>query len=343
VAAGSWIASAILLIQAIIYGLYLSMLSVKIIEGLLRLAFRIPFSRSRHAVDSGLIGVLSLLGLFGRRHRKKTRTPRYKLAHTTTQGTVTSQDVPAKSSYETPSIATPPRGPPSVLKVEQIGTPYREEADDETGHILGAWPPFSEMTEPAQAGPSQPKSGFTRVRGGRANYDSPYAIMAAVVEANEGQDQGPRPVSPSYFRQQGGLPRGAMSPASASAHVRQKSEIGVVGDFTALQISRRPKNQVRTPLTPETRYLEDEDEDEDEEDEFPPKRSRRWFGRRAASSSEPKRTPWSFIRGRTRSDSDDSSTPASQSEAFRDTTAGPSRSFVVVRNKLPGTNRPSSE
>jgi len=348
VAAGSWIASAILLIQAIIFGLYLAMLVIKIIEGILRLAFRVPFNRSRHAVDSGLIGVLGLIGLFSRRRRKKAHTPRYKLAHTTTQGTLTSQDQLAKSNY-TPTVAGSTRGPPSVLRPDQIGTPYREEADDENGNILGAWPPLLENPESASTS-QKPKSGFTRVRGGRANFDSPYAIMAAEAAASgSGSGSRPaqqhRPASPSYFRSQGStspLPQGAMEPTTPGGHVRKKSETGIIGDISTLRIPSRQEYQSRASPPASPRYVDDEDEDEDDEDDEEYEQpSRRWFGFRSASSSEePKQSTWSsFMRGRNRSEGNE---PApSENQAPADAPV-PGRSFVVVRNKPQGSNRPSA-
>jgi len=73
-----------------------------------------------------------------------------------------------------------------VLKPEHALRPYREESDDETGYIMGAWQPFqnrssgyipvTDTTAANTAPPATKSSGFSRVGGGRAHIDSPYAI-----------------------------------------------------------------------------------------------------------------------------------------------------------------------
>ncbi|KAK7470177.1 hypothetical protein VKT23_001615 [Stygiomarasmius scandens] len=105
--------------------------------------------------------------------------------------------------------------PPSVLRPEHALTPYKERDDYEFdydydsegydseagaknkgragGFIMGAWQPSGYVPVGAQnqnQSPSQPaqpqtasKSGFSRVGGGRAHIDSPYAIQ-------QGQQQG---------------------------------------------------------------------------------------------------------------------------------------------------------
>lgn len=68
-------------------------------------------------------------------------------------------------------------GPPSVLRPEHAMRPYKEESDDEGGYIMHAWQPFPRPGyTPVDDVPPEPKSGFARVGGGRAHYDSPYAI-----------------------------------------------------------------------------------------------------------------------------------------------------------------------
>jgi hypothetical protein len=212
---GGWVAYGILVILALVYLALLLMLLGKIIEGLIRIFGGIGFDRSKHVVDSGILGACGLLGCF--RSRKKRRPHR---------GTRRRQkDLPSKrlrdsdlSSYLPPAVIinnAPPgfvhsqsrRGsghsqPPSVLKPEHANRPYEEHNDDD-GYIMGAWRPsprpssgyipVSDGLQTAAPGnfvlqpPQKPKpssssstgpttSGFSRIGGGRAHIDSPYAI-----------------------------------------------------------------------------------------------------------------------------------------------------------------------
>jgi len=150
-----------------------------------------------------------------------------------------------------------------------------------------------------------------------------------------------RPNSPSYFRAQGSLPQGAMEPTTPGGHIRKKSETGIIGDISALRIPSRQEFQSRASPPASPRYEEDEDEEDDDDEEYE-QPTRRWFGFRSASSTEePKQNSWSSImRGRNRSEGND---PAPLQSQGSPETPGPSRSFVVVRNKPQGSNRPSAE
>ncbi|KAG2108278.1 uncharacterized protein F5147DRAFT_800108 [Suillus discolor] len=79
--------------------------------------------------------------------------------------------------------------PPSVLRLEHALQPYREHSDDdaESGHIMDAWQPFSgpgprssydhtSISTP----PQHFNSGFSRIGGGHAHYDSPYASFVVI-------------------------------------------------------------------------------------------------------------------------------------------------------------------
>lgn len=192
------------------------MLLVKLIEAVVRIVGGAGFDRSRHVVDSGLLGALGLAGWCGLRARSKKRRRKSKR---TTNRMSTQGMPPIKSadmaSYASPhSVATlggPPPGfvgpdgrkgsphsgpPPSVLRPEHaLPRPYREDDDDE-GYIMGAWQSYPlrhgyvPVAEPA-ATPPPPKSGFARVGGGRSHIDTPYAIMdgTASAFANNGSTQ----------------------------------------------------------------------------------------------------------------------------------------------------------
>lgn len=248
--AAQWVAYAILFILGLIYLAFVLMLIVKLVEAVVRIFGGVGFHESKRVVDSGLLGVLSLVGCCG--SRRPRRQSRYRQEPQP-------QTLPLKRPAPPFRDVTPTAsGPPSVLRPEHALQPYKEESDDETGFIMGAWQPFprpgyNPVDEPPAAEP--PKSGFARVGGGRAHYDSPYAITSNTsrgsnvtfpsVERNVNasiasgapvsRDYSP-PATPSISnttiaRQADvSLPPGAMPPA----HIRTKSQTAIVEDASSL-------------------------------------------------------------------------------------------------------------
>lgn len=169
------------------------MFVVKLIEAFVRIFGGVGFHRSRHVVDSGLYGACGLAGWFGSRPRGRSRRQGHRLP----SGSGSSSGPPLRigssqfSSIGKPgpqSLPTPSSSaPPSVLRPEHAFQPYREESDDEDGYIMGAWhsytkPGYSAVEEQAFLDPHPPPpppkpSGFKRVGGGRAHFDTPYAIQ----------------------------------------------------------------------------------------------------------------------------------------------------------------------
>ncbi|EGN92046.1 hypothetical protein SERLA73DRAFT_117887 [Serpula lacrymans var. lacrymans S7.3] len=259
--AGGWVAYGILCVLCLVYLAFFLMLVVKLIEAAVRIAGRIGFDRSKHAVDSGLIGACGLMGCCGPRKHHRSR-PRHPYKSTTDSYRPTE---PSLSSYSPPTANFAQKessashhshhsGPPSVLRPEHALRPYKEDSDDEGGFIMGAWQPFprpgyaaiDEARTSISAPPTPPASGFSRVGGGRAHYDSPYAIASGStltfpsVERNSGSASG-RAVPPMFdegeenvltqpsasvasvqIRMQS-LPHGAMIP-----HVRTKSQTAII-------------------------------------------------------------------------------------------------------------------
>jgi len=207
---GSWVAYGILLIVALVYLSLLGMLLVKSVEGLIRLIAGIGFDKHKRTPDKGILGVLAILGCCGQKRKPRRRSTRRRPALVPPRIHRSASDL---SSYMPPpggihpdGTATPPRiltadsrkgsansHPPSVLKPEHANRPYKEDSSDE-GNIMGAWQPFShasgsgympivdgsqtssapKLTSPSSGG----GTGFTRVGGGRAHIDSPYAIAS---------------------------------------------------------------------------------------------------------------------------------------------------------------------
>jgi len=158
-------------------------------------------------MDSGLIGVLGLLGCCGppsesrRQRRARQQDAAEKKAHSRYRTSDSSELPPLNphAAYDSPGF--PGQQPfvdpalrrgsfptPSVLRPEHALRPYREDSDDE-GYIMGAWKPFASQRSgyspvsetlrgTAASSPSQKQSssGFSRVGGGKAHIDSPYSI-----------------------------------------------------------------------------------------------------------------------------------------------------------------------
>ncbi|KAG9051029.1 hypothetical protein FS837_000137 [Tulasnella sp. UAMH 9824] len=292
-AAGGWIAYSILIINGLIYIFFALMLFVKILEGLVRLIGRVPFDRSRHSTDSGLLGAIGLLPYFRRRRRNKTRRHRYhpssEQRNRDSRGDTIDPSRPQSrynSSGSTHPLMgqapTPGQGPyqlkslgtttsvPSYLRPEQASTPYQEDADDlDAGYILGAFhddyvPPSARgrrqstatTSTPAPPPPQESSTGFTRVKGGRANFDNPFAIqMQSSPSANERRQQrrppnisvntsvappasttptSPLPMSYQQVASASATSLGNGRPSGLAAHGRKKSETAIIEDAASV-------------------------------------------------------------------------------------------------------------
>lgn len=321
--AGQWVAYVILFALSFVYLAFVLLLLWKIIEGLTRIFGKIGFDHSHHTVDSGLIGVCSLLGCCGPRKGRKTRS---RVKHS---------DLPPITSQVTLPLAarqnsTPTQsGPPSIFRPEHALRPYREDNDHDTGFIMGAWRPFPRpgYNPVADNGPESPgKTGFSRVGGGRAHFDHPYSIATGSVHTfPSATEQPPTPrrnshesnpsITPSLtFAEQ--LPPGAMAP-----HVRKKSQTAIIEhlpapqrvssrvDASTMPSSYRPHSQLWEATSP----ISDDDASEVNQ---PTTRKRHWFQLRKA---------------RRHSDGDEVRPAADAAPA--DLPDDPGRSFVVVRSR----------
>ena len=167
----------------------------------------IGFDRSKHVVDTGILGACGLLGWCGSRKKRRSRSG--KQNRRPVNSDPSSCLPPAGGVVNNAGPVTPRMGsgnsqPPSVLKPEHANRPYREEHNDDDGYIMGAWRPSPRASMgyiPVSDGPQtaapenfvlqppqKPKisssssagstttPGFSRIGGGRAHIDSPYAI-----------------------------------------------------------------------------------------------------------------------------------------------------------------------
>jgi len=374
--AGGWVAYGILVILALVYLALLLMLLVKVVEALVRIIGGVGFDKSNHVVDTGLIGACGLLGCCGSRkrrrgrgHHSKSKTHHYRPSECAPlRDPNRSKRDSDMSSYAPPHALRDPSttgskkgslhsaSPPSVLKPEHALRPYREESDDESGYIMGAWQPFPRGYVPVGDSPSpkvqqkQPasSSGFSRVGGGRAHVDSPYAITGnssgggstsslafpskvprqdTSSTAVDEDDIAPISLSSSNLPRQrnpemvtaSGLPPGAMQP-----HMRTKSQTAIIehaGGFGALGGGTSQSGNIILDAEPTTSPEKDEDTDQ-------------------------KKKPWYHIR-RHRPHSTGTegapgpSGPSANEEAALNAAASssapPGRSFVVIRKTQQGS------
>ncbi|KAJ7094372.1 hypothetical protein C8R44DRAFT_645301 [Mycena epipterygia] len=336
---GAWVAYGILVILALVYLALVLMLLIKLIEAAIRIIGRVGFDRSTHTVDSGLLGACGLLGCCGSRKR---RIPRHRTRNTRGQGYAPPN--PARASDGSSTYAPPvmmgtdskkgsihSQQPPSVLRPEHALRPYREESDDESGYIMGAWQPFPRpgYVPVKDTPPPPPASGFSRVGGGRAHIDTPYAIAPGestptlewpAMDAAQAEDEAP-PMSTVVRRQSpetvsatagpSGVPRGAMLP-----HMRTKSQTAIIEDAPMLASSSRPPSRAKILQQQQA------DDDDDGESDAGQRRKRPWYHiRRHRPHSEG--TPPSSYPPPPQADAEQAAT------ATADVPAG--RSFVVIR------------
>ncbi|KAL4247126.1 Transient receptor potential channel Flc/Pkd2-like protein [Abortiporus biennis] len=341
--AAQWVAYAILFILGLVYFAFFMMLFVKLIEALVRIIGGVGFHRSRHVVDSGLLGAMGLVGCCGSR---KPQRGRYEPDDSQPSTLPLSRpSIPYKDVTPTPS------GPPSVLKPEHALQPYKEDSDDETGYIMGAWQPFprpgySHVDDHASSsvvtpGSETPKTGFARVGGGRAHYDSPYAITSSgstqtfpssernnysyernAPGSSSLHNEYSRPPTPSVVGDVAkkadfnSLPPGAMPPS----HIRTKSQTAIIEDASALAALQAAANSRPNQASASSSAPLPQSADITANDEAPKKK---WYNLRKSRKS---------IDG-----SEALDVPAVPPPPPAEPPTEPGRSFVVVRKQRPGT------
>lgn len=250
--AGGWIAFGILSILGLMYLGFAIMLVTKLLEGIVRAVRGLSFASSKHSLDSGLFGALGCCGGTTRKNKRRShrrsgerRSGENRARHSRGYSESTANTV--APSYARPSNI-------SYLKPEQASMPYRESSDDDAGFIMESWSKTdlnlpggprskSKVTLESLGGEEQPTStGFARVGGGRAHFDTPYAIMKGKQAAAPGRTAAtPAPISqfggqppfetpPSISAPPEPLPKGAARPL----HSRTRSHTAVIEDVSTL-------------------------------------------------------------------------------------------------------------
>ena len=339
---------------ALVYLSFVLMLVVKLIEALVRIFGHVGFDKSKSSANTGLLGTIRMYG--GRKSRSRGSRRRYRasVGPRDAISEVTSYLPPAGMQKEaTPSHHSQPA---SVLRPEQALRPYREDSDDEEGFIMGAWQPFprpgynavGEQQSPTQAHVNaSTTSGFSRVGGGRATFDTPYAIAngssstfpsgrAPSMAAASAQlpphfhddDNEPLPtasvtnIAQQPQQTQTDLPQGAMSP-----HNRTKSQTAIIEDFNPTSLYSPPSTADKTRQASSS----------DTADE-------------GADGSQPKKKHWYQIRKNRRHSEGADALARDEAEGDPDpeepaaTTPTPGKSFVVIRDKRPqnSSTRPAT-
>jgi hypothetical protein len=351
----------ILLITAIVYLALVLILIIKIIEAGTRIFGGVGFDRSRHTVDSGLIGVCSLVGCCGSR---KKRSPHHRAKHSDLPQIVSQTTLPLTA----PKGSTPTQSaPPSVFRPEHALRPYREENDDDTGYIMGAWRPFprpgyNPVGDHATPPESPAKTGFSRIGGGRSHFDAPYSIATGSAHTFPSLDQPPTPQRVSHEsnpsvttsltnaerQPHSSLPPGAMPP-----HVRRKSQSAVIEHAPAPpKAAVLPSSQLAAPAPSSFRRHSQLSEvvspisDDDASEVNQPPKKRHWFqlrkprrhsdgneARAAAAelTNKPSNTDRSFVVLRERKVSQPMASGSSSGSPSN--APPPAKSFVVLRGK----------
>ncbi|KAL1734429.1 hypothetical protein EV714DRAFT_245374 [Schizophyllum commune] len=373
---GGWVAYGILVICALVYLAFTIMLILKLIEALVRIIGRVGFDQSTHTVDTGLLGACGMLGCCGSRRRRRRRGKPQRTSPTNNiydpkntqhmynvgKGSPTSPNMyaPQPPFASNASKASSHSEPPSVLRPEHALRPYREDSDDE-GYIMapfgnakfanmsrpnsGYLPVNEQSAEPAQASGSS-KGGFSRVGGGRAHIDNPYATLPAAGGSMHTFPSTSRPVhdpamyaasydedSPPPSVSHVARHPNASTSSGFQPHTRTKSQTAIIEDPSVLAALRAASAPAEPPQTTPAEGYDDDDSDESD------------------STTRPKKKPWYRIRGRTRAPSQaamlqdeetglDSTSQAAAAAASSQSAPPPGRSFVVIRKAQGGASTP---
>ena len=355
-AAGGWVAYGILIVLCLVYLAFFLILLVKFTEALVRIFGRVEFDRSRRPVDSGLVGTLAVLGCCGTRSDARERRP-YKLPEVRETYTDAIRDsgsfIPPVASFPKPgkgSAASHHSGPPpSVLRPEHALRPYREDSDDdESSHIMGAWQPFPGHGNRPSSYESSPRtqtsnSGFSRVGGGRAHFDSPYAIAGGKdgstltfpsVERRSGPGESPLAVAltqeeaPTPTTSVANVARMPVLTDSGLPAGRTKSQTAIIVSGLVAIAGSSSGTASESHLLVETGEKGSRGDSVANVDAAQPKKKHYWFNIR---------------RHRRHSDGLVLDDVEEAEDVGASNSQEPGRSFVVIRDRRPMSSRPESK
>lgn len=333
---------------ALVYLAFVLMLVIKLVEALVRIFGHVGFDKSKSSADTGLLGAIGMCG--GRRSRSHRSRKRYRARSVAQDGVseVSSYLPPAGMQKEaTPSNHSQPA---SVLRPEQALRPYREDSDDEEGFIMGAWQPFprpgynavEDQQSPTQAHNNvSSTSGFSRVGGGRATFDTPYAIASGSTSTF------PSGRAPSMAANSAHLPPTfhddddePLPTASVANIARQPQQAQADSPSNTLTSHNRTKSQtaIIEDFDPATLYLSPPAADKSR------RASSSGIAEEGADGSQPKKKHWFQIRKNRRHSEGADALARDDGEPEPEepvaTTPTPGKSFVVIRDKRPQSSSP---
>ncbi|CED85423.1 TRP-like family [Phaffia rhodozyma] len=227
--ASTWIAYAVVVIQAVVFLLYLLALIIKLIEALVRLIVRARFDDSADPYDSGILGAFSkasccgdsLIRSSGRRRQNRRQGFRPRAGDNFSQHSQAPSQQGMLDLSRSSMSMTPARTPATNFDGTDDSSYFPRLVQDfsnetETGFIMGGWRPpplidyggttepsseysplrhqrqYSTAVPPDSPSPSTqlPQRGFSMVRGGRAAYETPYSLKQTSPPASPGPYQG---------------------------------------------------------------------------------------------------------------------------------------------------------
>lgn len=264
-----WLAYAVFILIALSFLFFLFMLFTKIIEGIIRLSGRVHFDESTHPLDGGILGAIAdldcLNGVTGGKaaaRRRRKRGSRQLQRNVSAAGSLTTQqmldrhshgvrlstDLNADGSLMFPPAAPnmsdgyfpfqPPLGPPPM---ERHSSDSQEVLETNGGAIMDAWNPYS----------PPPQRGFSVVRGGRADQDTPYTVKHAYQQPERAispvSDRSKSPVSIHSPGSYGPVTPASMRPGARPVNYRNRSSAELLGSYGYTPRSPGPSS---TPMYP---------------------------------------------------------------------------------------------
>lgn len=235
-----------------------------------------------------------------------------------------------------------------MLRPEEALRPYREDSDedDESAHIMGAWQPFPgpgnrasyDRTESSPHTQTS-NSGFSRVGGGRAHFDSPYAIAGgkgdstltfpSVERGGSGPGEGPMAV---HHEEASTTTTTSANAARMPVLTKSGLPAGRTVSQTAIIVGELAAIAAASGTAPESHPLVETGE-----------KGSRGDNVANVDAGQLKKKHWFNIRRNRRhsdglvlDDVEDDNAVASSSKE-------PGRSFVVIRDRRPMSSRPESQ
>ncbi|KAG9317716.1 hypothetical protein JVU11DRAFT_1930 [Chiua virens] len=340
-AASGWVAYGILIVLCLVYLAFSLILLVKITEALVRILGRWShwYTRPPWVLwDSQEWTRTQTL------HKRSDVRESYTVRDS---GSFIPPNTPFTQPVEGSGASHHSGPPPSVLRPEQALRPYKEDSDDdESTHIMAAWQPFPgpggrPSYDRAESSPrtQTSNSGFSRVGGGRAHFDSPYAIAGGkegstlTFPSVERRGSGPGESPQAVHREVGDAPTPTTSVANvARMPVLTNSGLpaGRTMSQTAIVVGAIAAG---SSTAPESHPLVETGEQGSRGDNVA----------NVDASSQPRKKHWFNIR-RNRRHSDGlvlDDVEEDETAAAVSSSKGPGRSFVVIRDRRPTSARPS--